>query len=448
MASTANIPKDSVLADIQRTKTGTRVRIFWTAGIFTAFVFTVAIVAAWSIVVTVAPYLFALAIVVCIGFLAIAFYELVQNSKTRHKTHDATRRIIEAEARAKEAQARALEFFTYSRTEGVIRHNAHSLDVLALPASINPELPELGAGVTELDFFSTMTQPKRAYGLMGPQQIGKTWLTSHIVAYWQNRGIAPLVLSQKFDAGDYANCLRFGPDPDDIRRGFDALKTEATTRQQMADAGTPYASMQLCPVILEDWTSMTSIIGATELERFMAEALTVYAGRGILLYLVTHAQNKASFGLGRAGSALKDQLTILELIPHVENRTGAIDPTLTRVLATVAGVAEGVPVVGVPTQPAIFTANCEPALYSLAELPTTPTQAAAALPLVENVTRGEESKILRLAGADNSVSTIAVIVFGQTNDHNNTKVKSVLAARGIVARDGRARGAKYERIEQ
>ncbi|MFC1976536.1 hypothetical protein ACFLXQ_09070 [Chloroflexota bacterium] len=92
-------------------------------------------------------------------------------------------------------------------------------------------------------------------------------------------------------------------------------------------------------------------------------------------------------------------------------------------MATIGGVCDRVPVVGIPTQAAQLTGNCEPALYSLAELPT---QAAApdlppnqeAVPVVEGVTRKEESRILRLAGQDASVSTIATVIFGEVSYKN------------------------------
>lgn len=442
-----NIPRDAVLADVQRTKTGTRIRVYWIAGFFTALVFIVAIVAAWRVVVAVAPYLFGLAVLITLAFVAVVFYELAQGGHTRHKEHDARRRIIEAQARQQEAAARAAEFFTFSRSEGVIRHMPGGLDVLALPAPAQQQAMPLDAGdeITELDFFSIMTQPRRAYGIRAGQQVGKTWLMHHIAGYWQARRIQPLVLSQKYDSGDYAHCLKYGPEPDSIREGFDVLQREAAIRQEMADNGTPYNDMTLQPVILEDWTSMGAIIGQSELEQFIGQALTVYAGRSILIYFVTHASTKGSYGLGRLGAALKDQLTDLEILPYVANRTGVIDRTRNQYLATIGGVCESVPVTGIPTQAAQLTGNCEPALYSLAKLPAAPT-ATEVKPLVEGVSRQEESRILRLAGQDASVSTIAAVIFGEVSKHNNGKVKKVLEARGIIARDGRSRGPKYSTI--
>jgi len=125
--------QDTVIIDAAKTKTGWRIKVYWFAGIFTAFVFALAIIAGWHVIVTIAPYLLTALGLAIFGLIVFGFYELIQISRTRHKTYNAKRRIIEAEATQKEAEARAAEFFTYSRSAGVIRHSANSMNVLALP---------------------------------------------------------------------------------------------------------------------------------------------------------------------------------------------------------------------------------------------------------------------------------------------------------------------------
>jgi len=112
MTKATTIPQDAVIADIQKSKTGAwRVRVYWFAGVITGLVFMLAIVAGWHIILSLAPYVLVIIGLIALAFVAVGLYEFYQGSKTRHKTHDAKRRMIEAQAREAEARARAAEFF-------------------------------------------------------------------------------------------------------------------------------------------------------------------------------------------------------------------------------------------------------------------------------------------------------------------------------------------------
>lgn len=431
MTKSTTIPQDAVIADIQKSKTGAwRVRVYWFAGVITGLVFMLAIVAGWHIVLTVAPYVLVIIAIVTLGFVGWLFYELFQNSKTRHKTHNAERRIIEAEARAKEAQARALEFFTYSRTEGVIRHNDNGLDVLALPLpNVDNSLTMYGQN-NSFDFFELMTQIKKAYAIFGRQQVGKSTIAHHLARFWQDKGIQPVVIGQKFDSHEYtAGVMRFGPTEESIIDGFNLIRSEAQERQRLAQQGQAFSDMSALPVIIEDATSLNSIVEAKEYEHFMRQLLTVYAARLIVVYLVVHGMDIASFGL-KAGSALKNQLTCLYFdVPPNKAAFNMSDVTITASVQYEPKAENRFPVVNIPYGYATLTDDCSPALYSL----------AVDVPKPKQTMTKQEQKILRLYGNGWAVSRIAEHLYDTASKHNNDKIKDVLIKWGVEVKDARLR---------
>jgi len=428
MTNSTNRFQDVVIADFERKRGGAwRVRLFWFAGVFTAFVFALGIVAGWHIIVTIAPYILVVVVLLALLFAVVFVYEFVEGSKTRHKEHDVRRRTLEAQAQRAEAEARAASFFVYSRSEGVIQHSAHKLNVLALPASTNNTGQNiLNEPQNSFDFFELMTQVRKAYAIFGHQQVGKTTMVHHLVRHWQDRDVMPVVIGQKFDAHEYnAGVMKFGPDKKSIVEGFNLVRQEAEARQKLASEGQSFGEMTPLPVILEDATSLNAIVDAREFEQFMRQLLTIYAAKLIVVYLVVHGMDLASFGL-KVGAALKNQLTCLyfDVPPYLATFTPA-DVVITASIGYRPQEAERYPVTGIPAGFATLIDNCRPALYSL----------AVDIPKVQM--SNHEHKILRLYGQDWTISQIAEHIYGVAGSHNNGKVKDVLAKYGIPVRDAR-----------
>lgn len=420
--------QDAVIADIQHKPGGAwRVRIFWFAGAFTAIVFSLMIVAGWHIIVTIAPYVVGLLSVVIVLCMVWLVYEMFQYTKTRHVKYGAERRIILAQADKAEAEARAAAFYSYSRSEGVIQHSPTGLNVLALPAQAGQNV--LADQSASFDFYELMTQPKRAYALFGGQQTGKSTLMHHIVRFWQNEGVKPVVIGQKFDSFEYTTgVLRFGPDAQGIIDGFDLVCREAQARQELADQGTGFSDMTPLPVVLEDATSLGTVIDKNDYDVFTRQVLTVYAARMIVLYFVVHSTDIASFGL-KVGAALKNHLVCLYFETPPDRATFNIsDVTITGSIGYTQRGKERYPVTNLPYGFASLTNECEPGLYSLTMDVTPPT-----------VMTASERDILRAYGNGESISAIAQDVFGAASTHNNGKIKDVLTKYDVPIRDARKR---------
>lgn len=422
------IPQDVVIADLQKNKAGYRIRLFWFAGVFTAFVFGLVILAGWHIVVTLAPYVLSFVGLVVLLLAGVFFYELVQGSKTRHKEHNARRRIIEAKAREQEAIARKAEFFTYSRSEGVIQHTGFGYKVLALPMPNNAQQTIFTEQSNGFDFFELMTQVRKAYAIFGRQQCGKTTTMHHLVRYWQDKNIQPVVIGQKFDTGEYdKGVMRFGPDETNITESFNLIRQEANERQRLAQRGQSFGDMLPLPVILEDASSLNSIVNAKDFETFMRQILTVYAARLIVVYLVVHSMDLSGFGL-KVGASLKNALTCLYFnVPDDKAVFSYSDVTVTASIGYKAQESERYPVTGLPAGLATLTDDCQPALYSL----------AVDMPKMQ-MTKTER-RVLRLYGQDWTVSQIAKEIYDTASSHNNGKVKDVLSKFNVPVRDARQR---------
>src|SRR3972149_4255369 len=278
------------------------------------------------------------------------------------------------------------------------------------------------------DFFELMSQVRKAYAIFGYQQVGKTTMVHHLVKFWQDKNIMPIVIGQKFDAREYkTGVMRFGPEKEKIVEGFNLIRQEAEARQKLASEGQSFGEMTPLPVIIEDATSLNAIVDARELEQFMRQLLTVYAARLIVVYLVVHGMDLASFGL-RVRAALKNQLTCLYFdVPPCLATFSPADAVITASIGYRPQEAERYPVTNLPRGFAALTDDCQPALYSL----------AVDIPKARMSSRGH--KILRLYGQDWTVSQIAEHVYGAVNSHNNGKVKDVLNKYGVPIRDARMR---------
>lgn len=415
--------QDVVIADFEKNKNGFRIKVYWFIGFFSTLIATIAVIAAWPTVVIFSTY-FVIVLAAFVAIIAIAgglYLVWLAQHEISHK-----RRRDEAETKKRENES---SIITHDHNHvAYCWRNDQLLPIYVpqkanlLPASVDPSTPDF------LDFYTVMTQEKRCFAIVADQQTGKTRLAHYLVEHWMSRGIKPLVISQKYDAGEYHNCEKFGPDADGITTGFEMVKTEAAYRQQLANNGVPYREMTLQPVFLEDFTSLYTIIGRTELEQFVAQALTVYAARGLLLYFVAHSRDKAAFGLNRQGAALKDQMTRLEIIPAYD-ANGKIDHTRKQIVCSIGTSFEAVRVIGVPSHSPNLARDCQAALYHLA-LPVAQRQ-----PEISPT----EATILRRYDRGDGISAIAAAVFGIQNSHNNGKVKETLAKYGREIKDQRVR---------
>lgn len=420
--------QDTVILDATKNRSGWRIRIFWFAGVFTAIVFSLMIIAAWHIILAIAPYVIGLLSLCITGCLLWLLYELYQFSQTTHAKHDAERRIIKAQAAKAEAEARAAMFFTFSRSEGVIQHTPTGLNVLALPAPSGGQNVIIDQANGGFDFFELMTQTRRAFALFGGQQTGKSTKMHHIVRYWQDQGVKPVVIGQKFDSFEYtAGVMRFGPDAKSIVEGFELIRQEAQARQELANRGTSFSDMLPLPVILEDATSLNSVIDKADYETFSRQVLTVYAARMIIVYFVVHGMTLDAFGL-KVGAALKNNLTCLYFeTPMDKARFTIEDVTITGSNSYASRQDDRLPVTSLPAGFATLTDDCEPALYSLtADIP-------------KRTMTVRERDILRQYGQGKTVSQIAQDCYGATSSFNNSKVKDVLSRFDIPVIDGRTR---------
>jgi len=398
--------RDTVIADFQRSRTGAiRVRFYVVVGIFLFMLFAALIIAAWPVITVVAFYLaiglaVALGLAVVIGFCALVFMFYQWTKRERAKTRKMEREV---------------DFIHHDHNHVAWQWQGRQLVPLyeprqaLLPAPIEREtaIPQT------LDFLTVMTQPRRVFSIVADQQTGKTTLCHHLAEWWMQRGVKPVVIGQKFDAGEYRNCERYGPDTDSILAGFEAIRQEANYRQRLADEGQPFSEMELQPIFLEDFTGMTSIMDRAELERFVAQALTVYAARGLLLYFVAHSRAKEAFGLTRQGASLKDQMTRLEIIAAYDNN-GNVDHSRKQVVCSIGSGNEPVTVTGIPSYRPNLDRDCRLALYSLA------------IPVAERVIDPQEQTILNMYDAGANISTIAAAVYGSKGGPQNGRVKEVL----------------------
>lgn len=403
--------QDTVIADFQRSRGGAiRVRFYMVVGIFLFMLFAALIIAAWPVITVVAFYLaIGLAVViglsVVIGFCALVFMFYQWTKRERAKT-----RKIEHEA----------DLSTHPRDHVAYRWESRRLIPVYEPrqALLAPPIEAIEAGPAMLDFLTVMTQPRRVFSIIADQQIGKTTLCHYLAEWWMMRGVKPVVIGQKFDTGEYRNCERYGPDTASILAGFETIRQEANYRQQLANEGQPFSEMELQPIFLEDFTGMTSIMDRTELERFVAQALTVYAARGLLLYFVAHSRSKEAFGLTRQGASLKDQMTRLEIIAAYDNN-GNVDHSRKQTVCSIGSGSEPVPVTGIPGYRPNLDRDCRLALYSLA------------IPVAERVIDPQEKTILNMYDAGANISTIAAAVYGSKGGPQNGRVKEVLGKNSI-----------------
>ncbi len=418
--------QDVVIAELEKNKSGFKLKFYWFIGFFSFVIVVIAIIAAWPTVVVLSTYLvFILTTFAAITAFMWGLYLLwLAQHQIKHK-----RRRDEAQTRKMENDA---SIVTHNHNDVAYCWRDNQLlpiyvpkpNANLLPATVDPSTPDF------LDFFTVMTQAKRCFAIVADQQTGKTTLAHCIVEYWMQRGIKPVVVSQKFDVGEYLNCEKFGPDSSSIVAGFDLIRQEADYRQQLADRGRPYNAMGLQPIFLEDFTSLGSILDNRTLENFVAQALTVFAARGLLLYFIVHSRNKNAFGLGKQGAALKDQMTRLEIIPAYD-ATGKVDHAKKQVVCSIGTSFEAVRVVGIPSHTPNLERKAQLAMYSLA-LPV-------AQPQTEITPTPTEGTILRRYDRGEGISAIAAAVFGIQNSHNNEKVKTVLSKYGREIKDRRVR---------
>jgi len=415
--------KDVVIGEIEKRPGSFRIRFFWYVGLFTFALAALAILAAWQTFVILAQVLvYAITAICAIAILIGSLYfGWLAIHTIRHKVRrdEATTAKLENESR----------IITHDHNHVAYRWNDGELFPVYVPqlGAANALALPMGEGVQSLDFIEVMTKAKRCFSIVADQQTGKTTLAHYIVEYWMQRGIKPLVISQKYDAGEYANCEKFGPDSASITAGFDLVRQEAAYRQQLADGGKPYNAMRLQPIFLEDFTSFASILDNKALESFVAQALTVFAARGLLLYFIVHSRNKNAFGLGKQGAALKDQMTRLEIIPAYTT-TGEVDHASKQIVCSIGSNLEAVPVTGIPAYTPRLDYECRLSLYSLS---------AGARPQIEP--DKTEATVLRRYDKGDGISAIALAVFGQQNGFNNDKVKNILAKFGREVKDQRVR---------
>lgn len=403
--------RDTVIADFQKHPGGGfRVRLYVVVGLFVFLLISLLIVAAWP-VITVIAFWVAVSIAIVgaalalVGVCAVFFYIWHWARREAAKT-----RRIEREA----------DFIHHDHNHVAWQWQGRQLVPLYEPrqALLPPQIePEITIPQT-LDFLTVMTQQRRVFSIVADQQTGKTTLCHYLVEYWMKRGIKPVVIGQKYDAGEYRNCERYGPDTDSIMAGFETIRQEAQYRQQLADDGQPFGEMELQPVFLEDFTNLTTAMDRTELERFVGQALTVCAARGLLLYFVAHSRAKEAFGLTRQGASLKDQMTRLEIIAVYDNN-GNVDHTRKKIVCTIGSNSEPAPVTGVPGYRPNLDRDCQLALYSLS------------IPVAERVIDPQEKTILNMYDAGDNISTIATVVYGSKGGPQNGKVKEVLGRNGI-----------------
>lgn len=403
--------RDTVIADFQKHPGGFRIRIYVVVGMFIFLLLSLLIVAAWPVITVIAFWLAVSvaivgAVLALVGVCAVFFYIWHWARREAAKT-----RRIEREA----------DFIHHDHNHVAWQWQGRQLVPLYEPRQsiLLPAETEQETIPQTLDFLTVMTQPKRVFSVVADQQTGKTTLCHYLVEYWMQRGIKPVVIGQKYDAGEYRNCERFGPDNDSILAGFEAIRQEAQYRQQLADEGQPFGEMELQPIFLEDFTNMTTVLDRSELERFVGQALTAYAARGLLLYFIAHSRAKEAYGLTRQGASLKNQMTRLEIIATYDNK-GNVDHSRKKIVCTIGSNSEPAPVTGVPGYRPNLDRDCRLALYSLA------------IPVMERAIDPAEKTVIEMTRAGANISTIATAVYGSKGGPQNNKVKDIQAKYSLV----------------
>jgi hypothetical protein len=403
MTKTTTI-QDTVIADVQKNKSGWRIRIFWFAGVFSAVVFILMIVAAWHIIVTIAPYIM-LAVSGCIILLFCWMaYEIYQNIATSHVKHNAERRILNAQANKVEAEARAATFYSYSRNEGVIQHTPTGLNILALPAPQHSSDMIIDQTSSNLDFFKAMSDPMQAYAIVGPQRIGKSILAMHLAKYLTQQKTKCLVIGTKAQKGEWSGCHQFIGN-DKVSEGLSVLLTEVNDRIGKK-VNTPRIA-----VFLDDWINSTVLEPALS-EQFFLEAATRILTAGIVPYFLLQSDTKTDWGI-KHGAQLKNNF--VHLVLKATRREGRIDYTSLKADLIYPGDPSKFEVLlpkGLPQM------NDENLIIELPKPELKPTD--------------QEQLIISLYDEGKSYRVIASEVFGSVGGRQVSEIREILSKFGCV----------------
>lgn len=299
------------------------------------------------------------------------------------------------------AEHKAWQIWTESRGRrpSAFRDNPH-----LLPVSVENEKP--------LDLLSVFTQTLQCYAIIGGQQTGKTYQARHIANYWLAQGIQPWVIGPKWDAHEWGGCKKFGGNGDmqAVENGIRVV-TQEVTRRHADDR--PHKSHPVLPIFFDDWTPIVD--GVNNARQLILEATTLYASVNIVLYFILHSDTADAWGVGKKGSALKDNFVKLFIQPYYDER-GQVIRERTTAYVRFSGETVNRPITLIGSPVASMSAGALVVDSDDYTFEVEPTE--------------EEAEILRLYEAGESYRSITQAVYGKVGKFYNDKVEEVLVKHG------------------
>lgn len=189
-----------------------------------------------------------------------------------------------------------------------------------------------------LHIRKVFSQVVQVYGIIGGQQVGKTFQTRHIISDWQRNGVVTWVIGPKWDRGEWENCRLFGGGGNykAVAQGLDALHAEAKRRH--ADKTLTHKQHSPLVAVLDDWTQIVE--QCDNAKSFIYQATTLFASVNIVLIFLVHADTADAWGVSKKGAALTHGFIKAYLIPHYNNSTGQINRTQTTAEVWLPGTTE------------------------------------------------------------------------------------------------------------
>ncbi len=179
--------------------------------------------------------------------------------------------------------------------------------------------PVIEAGPEPLDFNTTMSDPKAAYAIIGPQRVGKSYIAMHLTDYLATRGLGTnLLLGVKMEAGEWPNCNPFIGE----RAIGQALRAmiDTTTDRHKQKIREPRIN-----IFLDDWINIVALVGDLA-EEFFLHAATNMLSAGIVPYFLLQSDTNSDWG-NKHGAQLKNNFTKLML--RATRINGIPDPAQT-----------------------------------------------------------------------------------------------------------------------
>ncbi len=193
----------------------------------------------------------------------------------------------------------------------------------AAAASPTPETSE-----PNVDLVAAMQYPGRAYGVIGPQQSGKSWVARHALSRAAHNGHRIIVIGPKIPTHEWGtHCEIYGPEWEDVVAGLRLIgrlardRREEATRRQI-----PTQSFEPIYVAIDDWTETVSMLG-DEASKLLTSATTMFASCRIIPTFILHANTTRSWG-NAVGKCLTENFLRVRVIAG--SRDGIPDPSQSR----------------------------------------------------------------------------------------------------------------------